>query len=123
MKFVTQSEVQSEIRRHVPVILPVERIRISQPIHRVVIRRAYFGVVGISEQKRGVGIANGCTDIRRSVEHIPTRTVVAEDVVIVIPQPLEISPNFRNMLPQRPRHVVQRLNDLPALHPGIAGAG
>ena len=84
---------------------------------------ADLGVVGIAEQEGGVGVADGRAHIRGAVEDIPAGAVVAVDVVVVVGEALEVGAELEGVVAAGPGHVVERLNDLAALHAGIARAG
>jgi len=92
-------------------------------VHGGVIRRANFGVIGVAEQECCVGVADGCAYVRRSVEDIPAGAVVSENVVVVIGDALEVRAKFEGMFSRRPTDVVECLNNLAALHAGVARAG
>ena len=64
-----------------------------------------------------------CAHVGRAVEDIPAGAVVAEDVVVVVGEALEVRAEFEGVLAVRPGDVVERLNDLAALHAGVARAG
>ena len=62
-------------------------------------------------------------NIRRAVKDVPTRAVVPVDILIVVADALEVRAKLEGVFAVRPGQVVQRLNNLPALHSGVARAG
>ena len=122
VQLVAQAQVQREARRNLPVVLAKECVGITQTVHGGVVGGTEFRVVRIAEQEGGVRVADAGAHVRRSVEDIPTGAVVAEDVVVVVGDPLEVGAELEGVLSRGPAQVVERLNDLAALHAGVARA-
>ena len=123
VQFVAQAQVERQVGRHLPVVLREEGPGVAEAVHGGLVGGADLGVIGIAEQESGVGIADGLAHIGRAVEDVPAGAVVAEDVVVVVGEALEVDAEFEGVVAAGPGDVVEGLNDLAALHAGIARAG
>ena len=123
MQFIAQAQVKRQAGRDLPIILPIKSIGVAQAVHDLIIGGADVCVIRKSLQESRIRIANRRAHRGRPVKNIPARTIVPIDILVVITDALEVRAEFEGMLAVRPGHIVQRLNNLPALHSGVARAG
>ena len=121
--FVPETCIDRQVRCHLPVILPKERIGVTQAVHRRVGHLRQGSVIRVPKQKRCIGIADRRSHRACSVEHILPRPVIAEYIFVVVRQPANIAAEFEGALTLYPGQIVQQLDDLALLIGGIESTG
>ena len=97
VQFIAQAEIQREAGVTFQSSWRKEGVGVAEAVHGGVVGGADLGVVGIAEQERRIGIANGRAHVGRAVEDIPAGAVVAEDVVVVVGETLEVGAEFEGV--------------------------